>query len=69
MRKSIKPDDKILVAGAQGMVGSSIVRKLIEKGFGDKKNGGSLLTPTKNELDLISLNPISDILLFISSCI
>ncbi len=58
MRKSIQPHDKIFVAGAKGMVGSSIVRKLIEKGYGDKQHGGSLLTPTKSELDLTDINSV-----------
>ncbi len=37
---------KILVAGARGLVGSAIVKKLIEKGY------TNLLTPTREHLDL-----------------
>jgi GDP-L-fucose synthase len=39
---------KIFVAGASGMVGSSVVRVLIENGY------TNILTPTRKDLDLLS---------------
>ena len=52
MRNYIQFEDRIFVAGANGMVGSAIIRKLVNKGYGDKKRGGALLTPSRKELDL-----------------
>jgi GDP-L-fucose synthase len=43
----ISPDKLIFVAGASGMVGSSVVRSLIANGF------SRLLTPSSTETDLI----------------
>lgn len=42
----LRPDSKIFIAGARGMVGSAIVRRLRVGGF------QNLLTPTSAELDL-----------------
>ena len=50
----IKADDRFFVAGARGMAGSAICRALQEKGYGDKAKGGALLTPTRQELDLLN---------------
>ena len=50
--KLISNDDRIFVAGSKGMAGSAICRKLIEKGYGSKINKGSLLCPTRSDLDL-----------------
>ena len=58
MRNSIKLNDRIFVAGATGMVGSSIIRKLLQKGYGDINKGGLLLTPTRNEVDLRDLTSV-----------
>ncbi len=44
----MKKQDKILVLGARGMVGSAIVRNLQSKGF------ENILTPSRMELDLIN---------------
>ena len=43
MRNKIKSNDKIFIAGASGMVGSSIIRLFKKNGF--QKN---LLIPTRN---------------------
>lgn len=54
MSSLIKADDRFLVAGARGMAGSAICRALKEKGYGDEAKGGALLTPTRQELDLLN---------------
>lgn len=45
----MKPTDSVYVAGARGLVGSALVRRLQREGYRD------LLTPSRTELDL--LNP------------
>ena len=55
MSSFIKEEDRFFVAGARGMAGSAICRALEEKGYGDEAKGGALLTPRRQELDL--LNP------------
>ena len=52
MNSKINLKEKIFVAGAKGMAGSAICRALRKKGYGKKENGGSLLTPDRQELDL-----------------
>ncbi len=50
--------DSIFVAGAKGMVGSSITRLLLKKGYGDKSKGGDLLTPSRKELNLCDYSDV-----------
>ncbi|EHA62392.1 GDP-L-fucose synthase [Synechococcus sp. WH 8016] len=50
----IKADDRFFVAGARGMAGSAICRALEEKGYGVEAKGGALLTPTRQDLDLLN---------------
>ena len=54
MSSLIKAGDRFFVAGALGMAGSAICRALQEKGYGDEAKGGALLTPTRQELDLLN---------------
>ena len=49
----IQPSDRFFVAGARGMAGSAIVRALKRSGYGDPASGGELLTPNRQELDLL----------------
>ena len=49
----INTTDRIFIAGARGLAGSAIVRALRRHGYGDQKRGGALLTPTKEELNLL----------------
>ena len=49
----IQPSDRFFVAGARGMAGGAIVRALKRKGYGDPAHGGGLLTPNREELDLL----------------
>ncbi|CAK27094.1 Possible pseudogene of GDP-L fucose synthetase [Synechococcus sp. RCC307] len=46
-----KADDHFFVAGARGMVGSSIFRALEQKGYGDEVCSDALLKPTRQTLD------------------
>ncbi len=48
----ISKQEKIFIAGAEGMVGSSIVRALKKAGYQDERFGGKILTPNRNQLDL-----------------
>ena len=52
MYKKIKLDDKIFIAGAKGMAGQAIKRKLIKSGY---KN---LLSPFRKELDLFNIEDV-----------
>ena len=49
--RQIQIHEKILIAGASGMVGSAINRALLKKGYGNKSNGGDIFTPSRKELD------------------
>ena len=51
MKGFLKKDQKILIAGANGMVGSAIKRELIKKGYGQGTYSKNLFVPNKNELD------------------
>ena len=44
--------DKIFIAGASGMAGKSITNLLKKTGYGLKEYGGSILTPSRSELNL-----------------
>ena len=49
----IKQSDRFFVAGARGMAGSAIVRALRRRGYGNPNQGGKLLTPSREELNLL----------------
>ena len=51
MEGFLKKDQKILIAGANGMVGSAIKRELIKKGYGKGIDSKDLFTPSKDELN------------------
>ena len=53
MHKKILPNETFFIAGASGMAGSAIHRSLLKHGYGDKKRGGKLLTPSRKDLDLL----------------
>ena len=57
MKKYIFPQDKIFIAGSTGMAGSAIVRSLQKYGYG--KNG-ELLTPNRQELNLLDTNNVKN---------
>ena len=52
MGKYIHKNERIFIAGANGMVGKAVKRCLIKSGYCRKENDGSLLTPSRSELDL-----------------
>ena len=60
MDKKIYPDDKIFVAGATGMAGSAICKSLRNNGYGDINKGGNLLTPSRDELNLLNINEVEE---------
>ena len=53
MKNRIDQQDKIFIAGSNGMVGSSIVRLLKKKGY--EKN---LLIPSRDELNLLDISSV-----------
>ena len=54
MGKKIQLNERIFVAGAGGMAGSAICRKLLQLGYGDYSKNGLLLTPSRKELNLLN---------------
>ena len=58
MQKKLFPSDKIFIAGSTGMVGSSVKKKLLEVGYGNESINGRLLTPLKNELNLLDAHAV-----------
>ena len=56
----INPSDKFFIAGATGMAGGSIVRALTRAGYGKPTEGGALITPTRNEVDLLEAESVDD---------
>ena len=52
MNKRIFFSDNIFVAGSRGMAGASICKALYQSGYGQSKFGGSILSPSRSELDL-----------------
>ncbi len=57
MNKKISLNEKIFVAGANGMVGSSICRALLKYNYGEI-NGGEIFTPSRKELNLLNINSV-----------
>ena len=56
----LKNDDKVFIAGHNGMVGSAIKRILSKKGYGNPELGGKVFCPTRNQLDLLNYNDLED---------
>ena len=52
--------EKILLAGSSGMVGSSIYKALKKNGYGDKKLGGEIYTPKRVDLDLLNTTEVTN---------
>ena len=47
-------DEKIFLAGANGMVGSALKKALIKKGYGNQSLGGMIFCPSRKQLDLLN---------------
>ena len=58
MPKAIVKNEKFFIAGGSGMAGSAIYRALKKAGYGNTSHGGSILTPTRKELDLLDQNQV-----------
>ena len=54
MQKLISKDERFFIAGSNGMVGKAIIRALKKSGYGKKENKGTLLTPSRKELNLLN---------------
>ena len=59
MSFKLQKEEKIFIAGANGMVGSSIKRELIRIGYGKQSNRANLLCPSRDELDLLNYEKLS----------
>ena len=46
--------EKIFLAGAKGMAGSAIYRALLAHGYGQSRNGGKILNPSREQLNLLN---------------
>ena len=58
MEKKISLNEKILIAGAKGMVGRATHAKLLEKGYGNKFCDGKIFCPDRHELDLANYSNV-----------
>ena len=58
MRKFIQPNERIFIAGANGMVGKATKKSLIKFGYGIEENGGLLLTPSRQDLNLLNYEEV-----------
>ena len=58
--KKINYDEKIFIAGATGMAGSSINKIFKANGYGKSNLGGAILTPKREDLDLLDNNQIKN---------
>ena len=59
MKNKISYADKIFIAGARGMAGSSIYRIFRESGYGKKEYGGEILSPSKSKLNLLNQTEVN----------
>ncbi len=60
MKNKILKSDRIFIAGSNGMVGNAVKKELISSGYGKSEYGGSLLTPSRDQLDLTKNNDVSN---------
>ena len=58
MQKLISKEERFFIAGSNGMVGKAIVRALKKSGYGEKGNKGILLTPSREELNLLYIKDV-----------
>ena len=60
MEKKIDENERIFIAGSNGMVGSSIKRALLKNPFNKANKILNLLTPSRLELDLLDSNAVKN---------
>ena len=60
MNFELKSSDNIFIAGASGMVGSSIKREFLRLGYKEDGNEGRIFTPSREELDLLNLVEVAN---------
>tara|TARA_B100000161_G_C33522669_1_gene401911 strand:+ start:95 stop:1081 length:987 start_codon:yes stop_codon:yes gene_type:complete len=53
-------NEKIFLAGANGMVGKAIKKALRKAGYGDPSIGGIIFSPSRKQLDLLNFNALED---------
>ena len=58
MKKLLRKKDKILLAGASGLAGNSIFKSLKKAGYGQKENGGEILSPNRMELNYLDSDKV-----------
>ena len=59
MKNNFTKRDKIFIAGASGMAGSSILRALKKKGYGSNENFENILIPKRKDLNLLNFNEVN----------
>ncbi len=60
MSFELNEDANIFIAGARGMVGSSIKRELMKIGYGTERKKGKLLCPSREEVNLLNYQELSE---------
>ena len=51
-------NERIFIAGSNGMVGSAIKNLLNKQGYGNSKFGGELLCPCRKDLNLLNFDEV-----------
>ncbi len=60
MKKLISKSERFFIAGSRGMAGQAIVKALRSSGYGENENKGILLTPSREELNLLNLHEVEN---------
>ena len=60
MKNLISLNERIFIAGSNGMVGKAIKRKLLDCDYGQKINEGTILAPSREELDLLDIDAVKN---------
>ena len=58
--RSISFEEKIFIAGSNGMVGRAVTKKLLELGYGDATKNGKLFTPSRSKLNLLKYEEVDE---------
>jgi len=51
-------EDRLLIAGSNGMVGSALKKLLVQKGYGNSNSAGKLFCPPRDDLDLLDYEAV-----------